>query len=55
MQQRHYLNARGIFIYAVCELWLDGIVELSHAAAESLSKHKGMINDMDPKEWVESL
>ena len=37
------------------ELWLDGIVELSDTAAESLSKHKGMINDMDPKEWVESI
>jgi hypothetical protein len=35
--------------------WLSGLTELSDAAAEALSKHEGEINDMDPKEWVESL
>ena len=27
----------------------------SDAAAESLSKHKGEINDEDPKEWAEEF
>ena len=39
----------------VPDLNLDGLTELSDAAAESLSKHKGEINFEDPKEWVESL
>ena len=29
--------------------------QIINSAAKSLSKHKGKINDMDPKEWVESL
>jgi len=36
-------------------LYLEDINELSDAAAKCFSQHKGKINDMDPKEWVESL
>ncbi|MBC8410687.1 MAG: hypothetical protein H8E12_18515 [Rhodobacteraceae bacterium] len=34
---------------------LDGIKELSKGAADAIIQYKGKINDMDPKEWVESL
>ena len=32
-----------------------GLREISDVAAELLMEHKGQINDMDPKEWIESL
>lgn len=37
------------------KLYLNDSIEISDAAAKSLSNHKGKINDMDPKEWIESL
>ena len=36
-------------------LYLNGLTELSDAAAEALSKHQGTICEMEPEEWVASV